>query len=334
MVERASALLGGAELVDDLTFSGRALVVRIRRTDGTTAIVKAPARAEALEREAEALRTLPAATRPDLIAAGDGLLVLEDLGTGPSLADLLLGSDGPAAERALLAWAWTLGTALRATARHGRPEPVDDMAPGLAQLAGLAADLGVTPPQGLEDEVSALADALAQPCPWVALCPSDTCPDNNRVLPDGTVRLFDFENAGWRSAASEAAYCRVPFCTCWCVAGLPDGLTGRMEEAFVSAFGLDPADAGPFSEAVDRAASASTLLSFSWFRRFVLDDPPVGPPERAPIRGRQYVYPRLVAMAARPGTTPMLAALAGVLADRVAARWPEAAMMRPYPAFR
>ena len=186
----------------------------------------------------------------------------------------------------------------------------------------------------MAEEAQALAQSLAAPTVWLALCPSDTCPDNNRLLPDGSVRLFDFENAGWRSAASEAAYCRVPFCTCWCVNRLPEGLTARMEQAFLDAFGLAGEDLGPFGAAVDRAAAAYTLSTFEWFRRFVHDDRPVGPPGRAVITGRRYVYARLVAMAAWPDRSPALAELAAGVADRLIARWPAAAVMPLYPAFR
>src|SRR5688572_8113988 len=62
---------------------------------------------------------LPGDTRPALLAAGQGTIVMEDLGSGPSLADLLLDDDRGAAECALLAWAGPLGRALAAT-RRGR----------------------------------------------------------------------------------------------------------------------------------------------------------------------------------------------------------------------
>lgn len=113
--------------------------------------------------------------------------------------------------------------------------------------------------------------------------PATPCPDNYRVLADGSVRLFDFDGAGWRHAAVEAAYCRAQFCTCWRMARLPEGMVGRMEAAFLGA--LDPTDPTGFSEAVTPAAVHSTLVQFRWFRRFVLDERLV--PPRAPSTGRQ-----------------------------------------------
>lgn len=145
----------------------------------------------------------------------------------------------------------------------------------------LAWSLDVPVPAGVDDDVGSIASMLARPGPWVAFCPSDTCPDNNRVLSDGSVRLFDFEGAGWRHAAVEAAYCRAPFCTCWCVARLPEGFVGRMEAAFLLA--LAPTDPAGFAEVVTPAAVHYTLLQFGWFRRFVLDERPV--PPRARLQG-------------------------------------------------
>ena len=64
-----------------------------------------------------------------------------------------------------------------------------------------------------------------------AFMPNDACPDNNRCIGDAVV-LFDFEFSGRMHVASTAAYCLVPFCSCWCLARLPDGMSDRMFAAF------------------------------------------------------------------------------------------------------
>jgi hypothetical protein len=330
LLESAASLLGPVELVDDLTFSDKAQVARLRVTEGATVVVKRPADSAAFGRELQALRVLPEAVRPGLVAAGDDILVLQDLGPGPSLADLLLGRDPAAADAALMTWAGTLGGALHATLRHGTPEEPEELGAGLDEMRQLAGALGVPVPRNVDDDVASIASMLARPGPWVAFCPSDTCPDNNRVLPDGSVRLFDFEGAGWRHAAVEAAYCRAPFCTCWCMARLPEGMVGRMEAAFLGA--LAPADPTGFSEVVTLAAIHYTLVQFRWFRRFVLDERPL--PPRAPSTGRQNVYVRLLAVAAEREKLPALAEVAGRLATAIVRRWPDAAGMPLYPAFR
>ncbi|MGI8809737.1 MAG: hypothetical protein ACR2KK_18235 [Acidimicrobiales bacterium] len=330
LLEAAASLLGPVDLVDDLTFSSKAQVARLRVPGGATVVAKRPVDPDSFARELEALRVLPEAVRPALVAAGDGLLVMEDLGPGPSLADLLLGSDSAAAEAGVLAWAGTLGHALGATLRHGTPEAPYGLTEGLDHMRQLASALDVPVPAGVDDDVALIDSMLTRPGPWVAFSTSDTCPDNNRVLPDGSVRLFDFEGAGWRHAAVEAAYCRAPFCTCWCLARLPEGMTERMEAAFLAA--LAPTDPAGFADVVTPAAIFLTLVQFDWFRRFVLEDRQL--PPRAPSTGRQSVYARLRTVAAARERFPALAAVAEGLSAVVVTRWPDAAAMPLYPAFR
>ncbi|MDQ3640709.1 MAG: hypothetical protein M3450_04370 [Actinomycetota bacterium] len=330
LLKSAASLLGPVDLVDNLTFSDKAQVARLRMTGGATVVAKRPVDSAAFERELQALRVLPETVRPGLVAAGDDILVLEDLGPGPSLADLLLGRDPAAAETALMTWAGTLGEALHATLRHGTPEEPEGLEAGLDEMRQLAWALDVPVPTGVDDDVASIVAMLAEAGPWVAFCPSDTCPDNNRVLPDGSIRLFDFEGAGWRHAAVEAAYCRAPFCTCWCMARLPDGMVRHMEAAFLVA--LAPTDPTGFAQVVTPAAVHYTLVQFRWFRRFVLGERPV--PPRAPSTGRQNVYVRLLAVAAERETLPALAEVAQRLTTAIARRWPDAADMPLYPAFR
>ena len=333
LIADAADLLGPVQLVDDLTFSRKATVVRLRVAGGTTMIAKQPRRREMFVRELEALRLLPPTVRPALLASSSDLFVIEDLGSGPSLADLLLGNEANAAEQALMGWAETLGHALRATLREGQAAAPEEIPAGVEGLKRLSAQLDVEVGAGVDDDAALIADTLARTGPWLAYCPSDTCPDNNRVSADGSVRLFDFEGAGWRHAALEAAYCLAPFCTCWCVARLPDGMTERMEEAFLAK--LAPPDAVGFRKVVPLAAVSYTLVGFeSWFPRFVLEDRPPGPPGVVPSTGRQYVYEQLIAVAALDAELPALAKLARDLAARIAWRWPEATAMPLYQAFR
>jgi hypothetical protein len=103
-----------------------------------------------------------------------------------------------------------------------------------------------------------------------------------------------------------------------------------MEAAFLVA--LAPPDPTGFVEFVTPAAVYYTLLQFRWFRRFVLEERPV--PPRAPSTGRQNVYGRLLAVAAEPEKLPALAEVAERLATAIVRRWPDAAAMPLYPAFR
>jgi hypothetical protein len=100
-----------------LVGSGRSAVLRCRRADsGDTVIVKAyPSSArgkEAFAREAAGLAfSGPAGTGPALIGVDPAfpLMVMEDLGSAPSLADLLLGPPSARAENALRDWAAVCG---------------------------------------------------------------------------------------------------------------------------------------------------------------------------------------------------------------------------------
>lgn len=275
VVRLAGELTGQpAVLVEDLSFSSRAVIARVGFGDGGRAIAKRPFEQSAFASELEAFRLLPADARPALIGTASGTLVMEDVGAGPSLADLLLGSDRGSAELALHAWARTLGGALKATMRTGVPTVPFDYGAGMEHLVGLADDLQVTVPAGVGHEAAGIRELLSAASPWLAYCPGDTCPDNNRVLGDGSVRLFDFEGSGWRHTATEAAYCRAPFCTCWCLAALPAGVTTAMESEFLAA--LDPPQPEEFRSTIALAAVAWTLSSFDYFRRFVHTGGPTG----------------------------------------------------------
>lgn len=70
----------------------------------------------------EFLASIGSAVGPRLLAADDeaGILVMEDLGAGPALEDLLVGGDPSAAEHGLVTFAGALGRMYAATAGPGR----------------------------------------------------------------------------------------------------------------------------------------------------------------------------------------------------------------------
>ena len=119
---------------EDLGGSDRSVVMRVRVAESPfelprTLVVKhygacpEQARSDPFAHEAASCQlttALPPEARvgPELIAhdAGERLLVLEDLGRGATLADVLFEDDPRVAERALLAWARALGRLHRTTA--------------------------------------------------------------------------------------------------------------------------------------------------------------------------------------------------------------------------
>lgn len=170
------------------------------------------------------------------------LLVIEDLGSAPTLADKLLGADARGAEGALLSWARSLGRLHATTAgreadfdalqrRLTVPDTKDplaiDGATALNDLpALLAAELGV-PTSAAVLECAERSRQLLETGRHRAFSPSDSCPDNNLISSKG-VRFLDLEGGCVRNAIFDAAYLRVPFPSCWCPFALPAGMTDAM----------------------------------------------------------------------------------------------------------
>ncbi|MFJ5969493.1 hypothetical protein [Streptomyces sp. NPDC093060] len=245
---RAAGALLGTQLSDpvDLGGSRRSTVVRCRTAAGDSVIVKS------FTDEPDALRSFTSeASGLDLRVAGPALLgvdtdvpllVMEDLGAAPTLADALLGDDPKAAAEGLLTWAAGLGrlaaasvhrradfTRLAARYDKGLPSWGDEpwIERNAADLLPLLAEAGVTAPPELSAELARIGTVGADEYP--AFTPGDTCPDNNLLTADG-LRLIDFEAACFQSVFLTAAYCRMPFSSCWCVFRLPAGLAEEIEQ--------------------------------------------------------------------------------------------------------
>ncbi|HEX2131458.1 MAG TPA: hypothetical protein VHH15_07835 [Actinophytocola sp.] len=244
---------------EDLGGSERSVVVRVRVSASPfslprTMVLKrylepADQHCDSFVREAATYQLFTALASedrmcPELFAHGadSRLVVLEDLGGAPTLADKLLGRDARDAERALLSWSRSLGR-LHATtagreadfdALQRRLTPPDLKDPltvdGAAALDGL--------PLVLSDELDVPTSAAMLECAersrslletgrHRAFSPSDSCPDNN-LITDRGVRFLDFEGGCVRNALFDAAYLQVPFPSCWCPFALPVGMTDAM----------------------------------------------------------------------------------------------------------
>jgi len=206
------------------------------------------------------------------------LIVLSDLGTGDSLADLLLGSRPGPAQRALLGWAAGCGKLAIATAHrqeeltrlrarfdgdHRWPTPDSWRERTMLAMPEALGHLGLSCPDGLRVELDELIEATdARRYP--VFSPGDLCPDNNLTAADG-LALLDFEGAGFHSVFLDAAYTRLPFATCWCVYRLPPDLAATMEAIYrgaVSQIHPDLTDDAIWSPGV-RLAGASWVASMT-----------------------------------------------------------------------
>lgn len=223
--------------------STRSLVARLTLADGSTAVAKQFLGAgAAYTAERTGLGLL--ANTPDVLAVDDELrlVVMTDAGTGPTLADLLLGDDAVAAREGATSWAAALGTLAGASrerveeARAALPPHVDgwDAAAWLRDGLGAVTALTGGSPSGLDDAFAEVA-ALLEPSEADVVWPSDTCPDNAVRTPSGWVFL-DLEGTTVSHAALVAAYPALPFPTCWCVAAPPAGFTRAMTGAFTTAY--------------------------------------------------------------------------------------------------
>jgi hypothetical protein len=349
-LDDARALLPGVRLRDRDSLGGseRSDVRRVRAEwpghPETALIVKRFLDAgESWVREAAALSIAPdGAPTSRLVAEGAAppIVVMTDLGDGPSVADVLLGDDFDAGSDAVLRWAGAIATLHRVTLGSR-----DEFRAALGQRAG---DLPVSETQMLTAADDA-ARVLEQQCidlevrippgaltelrdlprrlngdQAAALTPHDACPDNNVRVGDDLV-LLDFEGAQWRHVAWDVAYLTVPWPSCWCSWRMPGDVAGRALERYRTTIEADlPYVRTPeFRHDVAAAATGWALISTSSFLPKALsDDPPPDDPAKLTPTRRAMILHRLYA-AQRCEETPALAALAESLREYLVHRWGE-----------
>lgn len=247
----ACALLG-RPLTDpvDLGGSDRSTVLRARTSDGGSVVIKQYAGGERARAvfAAESSGLAFTGLGPRLLAADIDvpMIVMNDLGAHPSLADRLLGDDPQAADAALLEWAGAYGRMAAASVgrqqdlarlveEHGRGhKPISEDSTFSRHCAAFRkrlAELGIDVPAGLEEELEGLVETVVLSGSFSVFSPGDICPDNNLLTPDG-LRVLDFEGASFHSVFLDAAYATMPFATCWCVYRLPPGQAERVEERY------------------------------------------------------------------------------------------------------
>jgi hypothetical protein len=337
LLAAAAAALGtGLSEPTNLGGSERSAVLRCRASHGGSVVVKNFPRtrqgAESFAAEAAGLAfSGPAGTGPRLLAASQDalLVVMTDLGTAPSLADLLLSGPRQAAEAALLGWARACGRL--AVGAAGRELELADLrakyrgvpAAGsqghwlerrIAEVPALLGELSIPSPAGLRDDLADVATIL-RPGRFEVFSPGDICPDNNLLTAAG-VRFVDFESAEYHSAFLDAAYLRMPFSTCWCVFRLPGELARSAEAAYrdlvCGIFG-DLASDEVWQPGLRRATAAWTLHAMTYLldRSLVADRPMIDDGRAAPTARQllRYRWQLLAAELAPSGELPALGAL-------------------------
>jgi Ser/Thr protein kinase RdoA (MazF antagonist) len=296
----------------------------------------------------EYLSAMPEPVAPRLLGADAeaGLLLMEDLGPGRSLADSLLAGSPEAAQGVhadLVAYARALGAlhawsrerpaafaALRARHAPGaalEPAWLGAVGRGRAGFLAVAAGLGL-PTAGVEDEIKTITN-ITNGAAFPGLVHGDACPDNVRMR-GGECLIFDFESSGWGPVTLDAAYLLAPFPSCWCFGRLPAGAAAAALDAYRARVGEAGIELGPDWDAAMAAAMAVWVIARGTALREALgEDDSWG---TTTIRPRLLAWLRSFAAAAgRAGTLPRLRALAADLEEVLSQRWPQV-RVPDYPA--
>ncbi|QGK69648.1 hypothetical protein GIY23_09075 [Allosaccharopolyspora coralli] len=293
---------------------------------------------------------------PELIAhdVQERLLVLEDLGKGSTLADVLFADDPRAAERALLGWARSLGrmhtsqagreadfeALMRRLGASSWQDPVaDDIRRALDELPALFDQLLSVPTSDpVRQRMHGAAELLGS-TRYRSFSPSDICPDNSLVTGNG-VRFLDFEWGCVRDIVLDAAYLQFPFPSSWCSYAMPENLGESLLATWRSEVVEVWPDLDDDAVLLPRLFDAHLLwvwVSTWWFlpRTGELDSP-IDVHMPSPRRSTALVDRwRRVREDAQAAGAPEIAEYADLIVDALVDRFGSGALeLLPYPAFR
>jgi Ser/Thr protein kinase RdoA (MazF antagonist) len=340
---------------------GRTDVFRLRRDDGRSAVLKRRGEGrgegqpgdEAFGIELatlEYLNAMPVPVAPRLLGADTeaGIVLIEDLGRGPSLADSMLTGQYDQAHADLIAYARALGSlhawsrsrgaalaALRARYAPGaalEPAWMGAIERGREAFLGVAAALGLAT-DGAGDEISGLGALMSGSGPggsgYLGLVHGDACPDNVR-LTGGDCLIFDFETSGWGPVVLDAAYLLAPFPSCWCFGALPAAVAVPAMDAYRAQVRTAGIELGPDWDGAMAAAVAGWIIARGTVLTGALDEDSRW--------GTTGIRPRLLAWlrsftgaAGQADVLPRLRTLAAELDEVLSRRWPQAPVPE-YPA--
>ena len=339
----ASAFGGNVRIVGATDLGGDwAPVRRLSLDNGSTVVVKTRreesgpwgGEAAVLDNERrgfELVSGLGIDVAPRLLAADEelGIVVMTDVGTGPSVQDLLFGENAADATAGLVALARTTGVLHGASAGiehqwQERATFLDRTFEFWPELRDAAADLDFPAPAGVSADLEALESDLADPR-FRVFVHGDLGP-NNAVLASGRARLVDFEGSGFRHFALDAASLRLPFPAYGYWAVLPAGVIAAMDEAYRAELSRGWPDA--LNDEVYQAGIATGCAAWAIIRahRLPLIASSGQQPELA-LRRRTQIVQTLTSFAEIAVRAKRFEALAHwflALAEEMRERWDEA----------
>lgn len=222
-----------------LSVSERAAVVRCHTPTGTVVVKYQTGGKAVASAERMALRLLTRAgcpRVPQARVAGVAVVVMEDLGDVPTVADALEGFDAEVAREALLGLATAAGRVhregrvLHPTFAKGLAGPpraaveASQLREALRLLPAVLAPLELALPTGLEALVQASAAVLEAPGDALTLTHGDLAPKNALRTERGVV-LVDFEKAGVRHVLTDVTHWHVGL-------PLPPAVVAAMDDAW------------------------------------------------------------------------------------------------------
>lgn len=281
------------------------------------------------------------------------LLVLEDVGRVKDrrLRDVLNADDPAAARWTLLEMASAFGRFQSAACgdedrwREAKAElpaaasidfhQVGQLDRALGDLASNMSVVGVTLDAATERELKEVRRSLTDPGPFATLVHGDICP-SNVVLTGESIRVMDFEVAGWRHALLDGAYARLRHLNCLDAQVIPDEIQAEMEQLYREALSERchaARDDCLFAQGLTHACAGWMIVTLSNLPRVVDNDKP-----RGPASYRQRIIASLDAFI---GTTqefqllPALGATSQRLRARLADLWSRSlAPVEEFPVFR
>jgi hypothetical protein len=304
----------------------------------------------------EYLDEIGSSLAPRFLAGGNaaGFLVTEDLGTHPSLLDLLLGEDSEAARQGSLAFAQGLGRLHAQTAGRTKDHRVAlpivhvPVAEHWQQVRDAVTQLELPALQGVDGDIESLIRLLAESGDCLALSSGDPSGVNCQITQHG-VRFFDFEAACFRHVLVDATVLRYLYPTGGPPWRLPQEVALQSEAAYRAELALAcpiAQDDNRYERGMAAASAAWTIIRLARLPKVDTgpdrDSWPLLPPGwTAPIptrsRRRQLVaiLETCIASAHRADAFEALAAWCERLTDALRERWPEAVEELPlYPAFQ